>query len=149
MSLYGYLKFFHILFVALFVGAFTAMALLWTRGRLAPDPERRYAYVDAVVFISQRLSTIAGSILLLAGILMLVYQPAILGTGILFHIKMALGILVVGASHLAHVKAKRLRRALSEERVDTKAERFMELATWIVPALAFVVLFLGIMISHG
>jgi uncharacterized membrane protein len=149
MSFYAYLKFFHLLFVALFIGAFTAMALLWTRGRLAADSTIRQAYLDAVVFLSQRLATVAGSILLLAGILMLVDQPAMLKSGPLFHIKMTLGVLVVGASHVAHAKAKRLRAAMSEERVDARSERLMDLATWFVPALAFVVLFLGVFVAHG
>ena len=149
MSFYAYLKFFHILFVALFVGAFTAVAILWVRGRLVEDPVRRLAFLEAVVLISRRLEIVAGSILLLAGTLMLVVHPALFRIGPLFHIKITLGVLVVAVSHMASARMKRLYAAISEGREEPRAERFMDRSTWIGPALAFVVLFLGVLIAHG
>ncbi|MFB0516070.1 MAG: hypothetical protein ACETWG_05635 [Candidatus Neomarinimicrobiota bacterium] len=149
MSFYTILRFFHVLLVALYVGSFTAIAFLWIRSRQLNDPAARLPYIDAAVSISQRLTTMAGSILLLVGILMIINWPGVLGYGVLFYIKISIGVLLVAVSHIAHAMAKRARDALAAGRTDARAERFVDLTVRIGPAIAFIIVFLGVMVSHG
>ncbi|UCD36829.1 MAG: hypothetical protein JSW54_08285 [Fidelibacterota bacterium] len=125
------------------------MALLWTRNRLRESQVQRLPAVEVMIFISQRLVTVTSSVMLLAGVLLIVDQPAILSIGGLLHVKIFLGVLLVAGSHVSLAKMKKSRAALLEGRVDGKSERYLDLTTWIIPALTFVVMFLGVMVTHG
>jgi len=125
------------------------MALLWTRGRLGDAQSHRLSAIEVMIFIGQRLATVASSVLLLAGVLLIIDQPSVLYMGALLHVKIVAGVLLVAGSHLTHLKAKKARTALLEGRKDAVSEKYLDITTWVIPALAFIVMFLGVMISHG
>jgi uncharacterized membrane protein len=149
MSFFNYLTFFHVLFMALFTGSFAAMALLWARGRGARSPQERAPFVEGTLAISRRLTTLTASLLLLVGILMIIDMPGLLYEGPLIHIKITIGVILVGVSHVVHFRLKKAYAALHQEEPEAGADRFLDLATALVPAVAFITIFLGIIQSHG
>ena len=148
MTYYTILTFLHILFVALFIGSGAGLAILWKRSRTVDDAQR-LPLVEGMVTISQKVTVMAGSFLLLVGILMLISRPALLSTGPLLYVKIILGIIMVGMSHAAHGKIKKIRAALAESEVDTGSEKFWGMITKVMPVLAIVTLFLGFWLTHG
>ena len=148
MTYYTILTFLHILFVALFIGSGAGLAILWKRSRTVDDAQR-LPLVEGMVTISQKVTVMAGSFLLLVGILMLISRPALLSAGPLLYVKIILGIIMVGMSHAAHGKIKKIRAALAESEVDTGSEKFWGMITKVMPVLAIVTLFLGFWLTHG
>ena len=148
MTYYTILTFLHILFVALFIGSGAGLAILWKRSRTVDDAQR-LPLVEGMVTISQKVTVMAGSFLLLVGILMLISRPALLSAGVLWYVKIILGIIMVGMSHAAHGKIKKIRAALAESEVDTGSEKFWGMITKVMPVLAIVTLFLGFWLTHG
>ncbi len=142
------LTFLHILFVVLFVGSGAGLAILWNRSR-SVDAAQRLPLVEGMVAISRKVTIMAGSFLLLVGILMLISRPALLSAGALLYIKLTLGLIMVGVSHVAHGKLKKIRAALAESKVDAGGEKAWDLITKVMPVLGIVTLFLGIWLTHG
>ncbi|MCH7858799.1 MAG: hypothetical protein IID14_03755 [Candidatus Marinimicrobia bacterium] len=148
MTYYTILTFLHILFVVLFVGSGAGLAILWKLSRTV-DTTQRLPLVEGIAAISQKVTVMAGSFLLLVGILMLISRPALLSAGALWYVKIILGLMLVGLSHAAHGKIKKIRAALDENEVDTGSEKFWDMITKVMPVLAIVTLFLGFWLTHG
>ena len=148
MTYYTILTFLHILFVVLFVGSGAGLAILWRHSRNV-DAVQRLSVAEGMVAISQKVTVMAGSFLLLVGILMLISRPALLSSGALFYVKLTLGLIMVGISHVAHGKLKKIRAALAETKVDAAGEKAWDLITKVMPVLGIVTIFLGIWLTHG
>ena len=134
--------------MVLFIGSWAGLAILWKRSRIV-DAAQGLALVEGMVAISQKVTVMAGSFLLLVGILMLISRPALLSAGALLYVKLTLGLIMVGISHVAHGKLKKIRAALAESKVDTGGEKAWDLITKVMPVLGIVTLVLGFWLTHG
>ncbi|MFQ6030211.1 MAG: hypothetical protein ACE5Q6_22280 [Dehalococcoidia bacterium] len=148
MTYFKLLIMLHVLFVALYVGSSAGLGILWSRNRQG-TPEERLPDVEAMLAISKRFGVLASSLVLLVGILMLINQPAMLGWGALFYLKIILGFVMIGFTHVAHARLIRLQSALAGGTASPSGEKMMDLTRWLLPVLGVIVIILGVWHGHA
>ena len=148
MSIHTIAVFLHILFVALFVGTGAAIGILWRRGRTG-EAEARLPLVEAVVAVGRIQAMVAGSFVILAGVLLTFRAGISGGLNPLLGVKILLGLTLIGLSHFGLSRAKKVAAALSEGQTHDSAERALDLINRVAPVIAIVVIFLGIWVAHG
>ena len=148
MNLHTLAVFLHILFVALFVGTGAATGILWRLGRTG-EAETRLPLVEAVVAVGRMQAMVAGSFVFVAGVMVAMSAGDLGDFNPLLAVKILLGLTLIGLSHLALSRAKKVSAALSEGQTDDSAERALDMNNRVAPAIAVVVIFLGIWLAHG
>ena len=148
MNYFSVLIFLHIVSVALFTGSWAALLVMWRRaGQMPPGPVE--PLVAAMVTVARFSSIVAGSLVLLVGLLMILVQPQVLALGGRFHAKLFLGVLAIGLSHMA---AGRLRKLYNTIKLDGAAkleDRAFTRLGGLVMLLMTVVIYLGVSLNHG
>ena len=99
--------------------------------------------------ISRKVTVMAGSFLVLVGILMIMDRPALMTYGLLFYLKLVLGLIIVGLGHVGHGKLKKIQAAASVGEVDTVSEKTWDIMSKLMPALALTTILLGVWLVHG
>ena len=148
MNIHTLAVFLHILFVALFVGTGAATGILWSRGRTG-EAETRLPLVEAVVAVGRMQAMVAGTAVILAGVLLTFRAGSSSGLNPLLGVKILLGLTLIGLSHFALSRAKKVAAALSEGQTNDSAERDLDMINRVAPVIAVVVIFLGIWLAHG
>lgn len=148
MQYFSLLIFLHVLSIALFTGSWTAVLVLWQRADWT-NPAQAATTAGGMVSVGRFASVIAGSLAVLAGLVMILVQPQILALGGLFHAKISLGLTAVGLSHLVTGRLKRLQNTMNLDSSQEPKDRLTHRLAVVVLALAVITIFLGIRIAHG
>ncbi len=149
MTYYCLLRSVHVSFVVLYVGAAASMTILWLQARPSDGGAERNPLLTAVVTVGHRITLTAGSLALLAGILMIMERPGILQHGAVLIVKIILGVVAVGLSHMVQGRVRRIRDGALEGTEPPGAEKSLDLLLKLAPVLALATVLLGIIISHG
>ncbi len=119
----------------------------WRVGPL--EPGSKEPLVAALVTAARFASIVAGSLVILVGLLMIMVQPQVLALGGRFHTKLLLGVLAIGLSHVATGRLKKLHNTIiSDDSTKLEDTTFTRLGG-LVMLLVVVVIYLGISLSHG
>jgi hypothetical protein len=137
----------HILFMAWFVGSGIALTILWIRNRGAVR-ETRLPDAAGMLAIARYIHTLAGTFLLLTGVLMVIQRPGMLSSGH-FLAKAILGVVAVGISHYAQAKIRQIWLAWTAHRPVPRPEKIMDILAVVIPILGALVIFMGVSWSHG
>ncbi len=148
MQYFSLLIFLHVLSIALFTGSWTAVLVLWQRTDWT-NPAQAATTVGGMVSVGRFASIIAGSLAVLAGLVMILVQPQILALGGLFHAKILLGLIAVGLSHLVTGRLKRLQNTMNTGSSQEPKDRLTYRLAVVVLALAVITIFLGLRVTHG
>ncbi|MCH7497851.1 MAG: hypothetical protein IH971_08370 [Candidatus Marinimicrobia bacterium] len=149
MTYYFLLRMVHVSFVVFYVGAAASMAILWLQARRSDGGAEGIPSLNAVVTVGHRITLTAGSIALLAGILMIMERPSILQHGAVFIVKIILGVMAVGLSHMVQGRVRRFRDGAQEGTEQPEAEKSVDMLLKLAPVLALATVLLGVFISHG
>ncbi len=148
MQYFSLLIFLHVFSIALFAGSWTAVLVLWQRTDWT-NPDQAATTTGAMVSVGRFASVIAGSLAVLAGLVMILVQPQIMAVGGLFHTKILLGVTAVGLSHLVTGRLKRLQNTMNPGSSQEPQHRLTHRLAMVVLALAVITIFLGIRVTHG
>ncbi|MEE9465053.1 MAG: hypothetical protein V3W14_05720 [Candidatus Neomarinimicrobiota bacterium] len=148
MQYFSLLIFLHVFSIALFTGSWTAVLVLWKRTDWT-NPDQAAATSGGMVSVGRFASAIAGSLAVLAGLVMILVQPQIMAVGGLFHTKIFLGAMAVGLSHLVTSRLKRLQNTMNSGGSLEPKDRITQRLAMVVLALAVTTIFLGVRITHG
>ncbi len=148
MNYFSLLVFLHIVSIALFKGSWAAGLVMWWRaGQM--EPGSKGPLVAALATAARFASLVAGSLVILVGLLMILVQPQVLALGGRFHTKLLLGVVAIGLSHMAAGRLKKLHSTIvSDDTTKLEDKAFTRLGV-VVMLLAVVVIYLGISLSHG
>ncbi len=148
MNYFSLLVFLHIVSIALFSGSWAALLVMWWRaGQMEPGPKG--PLVAALVTAARFASIIAGSLVILVGLLMIMVEPHVLALGGRFHTKLLFGVAAIGLSHLAAGRLKKLHKTIvSDDTTKLEDKVFTRLGAAVM-LLAVVVIYLGISLAHG
>ena len=148
MNYFSVLVFLHIVSIALFTGSWAAVLVMWWRaGQMEPGPNE--PLMGALVTAARFASIIAGSVVILVGLLMIMVQPQVLALGGRFHTKLLLAVVAIGLSHVATGRLKKLHNTIkSNDSTQLEDTTFSRLGG-VVMLLVVVVIYLGISLSHG
>jgi len=148
MQYFSLLVFLHIFSIALFTGSWTAVLVLWKRTDWS-NPTQAAASTGGMVSVGRFASVIAGSLAVLAGLVMILVQPQIMAVGGLFHTKIFLGATAVGLSHMVTGRLKKLHNTTNSSDSLEPMDRITPRLAMIVLVLAITTIFLGVRIAHG
>ena len=149
MTYYFLLRIVHVSFVVLYVGAAASMTILWLQAGQSDGGAEGNPFLNAVVTIGRRITLTAGSLAMLAGILMILDRPSILQHGAVLIVKITLGIAAVGLSHVVQGRIRRFRDGAQQGAKQPEAEKRLDLLLKLTPLLALATVLLGIVISHS
>jgi uncharacterized membrane protein len=145
---FSVLVFFHIVSIALFTGSWAALLVMWWRaGQM--EPGSKEPLVAALVTAARFASIVAGSLVILVGLLMIMVQPQVLALGGRFHTKLFLGVLAVGLSHVAAGRLKKLHNTIKSDGATKLEDKAFGRLGALVMLLVIVVIYLGISLTHG
>ena len=148
MQYFSLLIFLHVSSIALFTGSWTAVLMLWKRTDWTNSTQAAAA-IGGMVSVGRFGSAIAGSLAVLAGLMMILVQPQFMAVGGLFHTKIFLGTTAVGLSHLVTGRLKRLYNTMNSSGSIEPMDRITPRLAMIVLALAIITIFLGVRVVHG
>lgn len=148
MNYFSVLIFLHIVSMALFTGSWAALLVMWRRaGQMPPGPIE--PLVAAMVTVARFSSIVAGSLVLLVGLLMILVQPQVLALGGRFHAKLFLGVLAIGLSHMVTGRLRKLYNTIKSDAADKLEDRVFARLGGLVMLLMIVVIYLGVSLNHG
>ncbi len=94
-------------------------------------------------------SMVAGSLVILVGLLMIMVQPQVLALGGRFHTKLLLGVVAIGLSHVAAGRLKKLHNTIKSDSAAQLEDKAFARLGGLIMLLAAVVIYLGVRLTHG